>query len=116
MEGFQPSQPSYNVNTAGVLLPIRIIGVDDVAPVWRELSHGVFNDHPVSGTARLRVTSILKALRGGVPLPPIEVVRNESTSEHPFKMHHGVHRLYCSIAGGFSAIPSIDVTDELAKI
>ena len=116
MPAFQPSQPSYRVNTAGVLLPIMIIPVEDVAPVWRELSHGVFNDHPVAGPARQRVTSILKAFCSDTPLPPIDVVRTASKNERPFQMYHGVHRLYCSIAAGFSAIPSIDVTDELAKI
>lgn len=116
MQRFRPSRASFRVQSHGCSLPIVEISVNDVAPCWRELSHGVFNDHPIEGTARERVVRILQAFRDDVALPPVELVRADAGSGYRFQLHHGAHRFYCAVAAGFSAVPAIDVTDELAKI
>jgi hypothetical protein len=116
MQGFRPRGHSFRVNPdAACGLPVLEVATDEVEPLRRNLSHGVFNDSTQFGTARHRVVQILCAFRDDVPLPPIEVVRTKSSACR-FRLAHGAHRFYCAIAAGFTAVPAIDVTDELAKI
>ena len=85
--------------------PIRI---DDVSPVRRKLSAGVFNDDIDTGlSAKERVMSILRAIRDNVPLPPVEIVDCPAGSSYRYKLTHGVHRLYCSLAAGFTHVPTV---------
>jgi len=114
MMGFRPSGASYRARRAS--LPTIEVPVKDVAPCSRDLSHGVFNDNSVEGTAQERVVRILKAFRDEVPLPPVQLVRSQAASGYRFDLHQGAHRFYCAVAAGFTAVPAIDVTDELAKI
>jgi hypothetical protein len=92
-------------------LDVVDIAVDNIAPVHRSGSHGVFNDNPEYGTAHDRVLSILRGFRSGSRIPPIEVSRLPSPARQEFKLIHGVHRLYCSIAAGYSHIPAVRVID-----
>jgi len=114
MAGYRPSRTAYRWQPA--TLPVFEVPIADVAPCWRELSHSVFNDNPLEGTARDRVVRILRAFRDDVALPPVELVRAKPGSECVFELHHGAHRFYCAVAAGFISVPATDVTDELAKI
>jgi len=92
-------------------IEVTLVAVENIAPVHRKATHGVFNDHPESGTAHDRVLSILKGFRSGARIPPIEVSRVPVPVPQEFKLIHGVHRLYCSIAAGFPSIPAVQVID-----
>lgn len=58
-------------------------------------------------TARERVTDILRGFRERANLPPVEVIRR-SDGVHPNRLQNGTHRLYCSLAAGFTHIHAID--------
>jgi hypothetical protein len=87
------------------------VAVNDVKPLLRNGTHGVFNDNPEFGTAQSRVVRILRAFRENAPIPPIEVARVASDSTCKFKLVHGAHRFYCGVAAGFSHVPAIEVVD-----
>lgn len=40
-------------------------------------------------------------------MPPVEVVAAEPHSAQPLRLVHGAHRLYCSLAAGFSHVPAV---------
>ena len=68
----------------------------------------VFNDsHDTGLSAHGRVVSILCGFRDGAEIPPVEVVPAPQGSAHLFKLTHGTHRLYCSLAAGFTHVPAI---------
>lgn len=92
-------------------LPTFDVAVDDIAPVKRALSHGLFNDSPESGSAHERVVGILVGLRERSPIPPVEVARLGNEASPRFKLIHGVHRLYCAIAVGCTDVPAVEVRD-----
>jgi hypothetical protein len=114
MGGYRPLRAAFRAKASK--LPVFEVQTADVAPCWRELSHGVFNDNSHEGTARERVVRILRAFRDDIALPPIELVRSTPGSGFRFELHHDTHRFYCAVAAGFTCIPATDVTDELAKI
>ena len=87
------------------------VPIEDLAPVLRKGSHGVFNDSPEFGSAHERVVCILRGFIEDVPLPPVEVARLASISPPRYKLIHGAHRPYCSIAAGYSHIPAVEVDD-----
>src|SRR5919106_1655364 len=78
MEGFRPIRSSFRAKKA--TLPVIEVPVTDVAPCWRELSHGVFNDNAAEGTAQARVVRLLRAFRDDVALPPIDLKRTDAGS------------------------------------
>jgi hypothetical protein len=92
-------------------LPVIELEIDDIEPVQRSLSDGVFNDSPNAGTARSRVVSILRGFREDVAITPVDVSRRQSDEGPQYKLIHGVHRLYCSLAAGFSHVPAVVVAD-----
>ena len=114
MIGFRPQRSAYLALPA--VLPVQEVAVAEVEPLFRKLSHGVFNDSLEFGTARQRVVNILTAFRSDVALPAIEVRRSEPGGSYRFTLSHGAHRFYCALASGFEMVPAMDVTDELAKI
>src|SRR5262249_7220585 len=108
MERFKPYGPAYLVDPTaiGSILTLR---VTDVAPMRRQLSHGVFNDGETQ-TARERVLAILRDFCARKPLYPVEVIP-QAGALHPFRLHHGVHRFYCSLIAGFTHVPAIEAYD-----
>ena len=116
LAGFSPPQSTYVPDYAAFRdLEVVEVPITGISPVRRRLSHGVFNDSPEHGSAHDRVLRILRGFRLGDAIPPIEVRRSVDGAQ-PFELHHGAHRFCCSVIAGYSAVPAIDVTDELAKI
>jgi hypothetical protein len=74
---------------------------------------GIFNNND-KATARERVLSILHDFRAGRPLYPIEAVNEQPGGPYAFKLTHGVHRLYCSLAAGFTHVPVVEGFDITA--
>lgn len=102
MDRFSPARPLYRVSRLG--LPrsavIARVAVDHLLPVRRdlELGHGVF-------TTKERVMEIFQAFRQDIALPPVEI--STIARPKPYQLNHGAHRLYCSLAAGFSHIPAV---------
>src|SRR5205809_5789485 len=77
----------------------REICISDVAPVRRHLSHGVFNDDAETGLpARDRVIKILCGFLRSAEVPPVEIVAMSPGAAHNYRLSHGAHRFYLSIA------------------
>jgi hypothetical protein len=111
MEGFTPSSPSYASAIDKDGRRICSIEIRDIAPFRRLPGVPIFNDSHFEGiTAAERVTRILRGFIAGVPIPPIEVVEL-SGGPHRFKSVNGAHRLYCSLAAGFTHVPAVEGYD-----
>lgn len=105
MAAFVRSRTAYAVDpTAYPDMPVMEIAIDQIASVTRSPGVGIFNDNE-EATAQQRVVRLLTAFRTGVLLPPVKVVEQRSGS--PFKLVEGCHRLYCSLAVGFTHIPTV---------
>src|ERR1019366_2124835 len=88
MTGFVPSGRSFRAgaSTFPDLVPFEV-AIDDVQPLNRKGSHGVFNDSEPGrqeGTARERVLRILKWLRDDSPIEPVGVVRLPASAGYRF--------------------------------
>ncbi len=118
MAGFVPTRRSFRAGRSTRRgLQTFEIPIDEVEPLVRESSsHGVFNDSGADrpeGTARDRVVRILRWFREETPIEPVEVMRIPEASAAPrFRLYHGAHRFYCSIAAGFSHVPAVDVGED----
>ena len=107
MEAFVPATSTYAADeskTPG--RRIFCVSMNDIAPVYRNSTAGVFNDNSKQ-TARESVVSILRCFVVGVQLPPVEVMHAGPEDLHRYKLKHGVHRLYCSLAAGFLCVPAV---------
>lgn len=112
MEEFVPQRPAFRAGPSDI--PDRQpfeLSVDQVRPLRRQLSHGVFNDSELQGSAHDRVVQILKGFKADNAIPPVHVARTTSGPEGPFKLVHGAHRFYCAVATGFSHVPAVEVDD-----
>ena len=92
-------------------LAVFELDINDVEPMVRQASHGVFNDNTEFGTAHDRVVRILRGFCEQSPIPPIQVSRLHSALPPRYKLIHGAHRLYCAIAAGYSHVPAVEVVD-----
>jgi hypothetical protein len=111
MRGFQPTSRSYLIDDQQFPNCFEI-AIEDIAPVRRELKYGVFNDCPKTGLpAKDRVMRILGAFLSNSPLPPVEVVTVPGGYPSKFKLTDGAHRLYLSIAAGFTHVPAVEGFD-----
>jgi hypothetical protein len=108
MRGWKPLARSYPVDQHR-FPNAREICLADIAPVRRQLSHGVFNNDVETGLpARDRVINILRGFLEGGAIPPVEVVELPSGAQHPYSLTHGAHRLYLSIAAGFTHVSAVE--------
>lgn len=80
--------------------------IDEVAPLRRNPGVGIFNNNE-EATARERVVRLLKGFRNGDAIPPVELVPDAAFEGCRYKITHGSHRFYCSLAAGFSYVPAI---------
>jgi hypothetical protein len=114
--GLADSLPSGNSYQADLTaFPGRntyLVRIDEVEPVPRQLSHGVFNNDSQAGlSARDRVVRIFRGFTTGAAIPPVEVVMLSAGSVYKYRLTHGAHRFYCALAFGFSEVPAIDGFD-----
>lgn len=87
-----------------------LIPIADIEPVHRAPGVPVFNDSIEEGiSARERVERILRAFVANDALPPVELAKQ--AGRYPFRLKAGLHRLYCSIAAGFTEIPAVKALD-----
>src|SRR5271167_1473529 len=113
MARFTPSTTAYHVDPRAFpgqrIFEVRI---EDIGPVCRAPGVGIFNDdQSTKASARERVLAILLGFRSGSMIPPVEVVNAPALSAYPYKLVHGTHRLYCSLAAGFSHVPAVEGFD-----
>ncbi len=110
MQGFKPSACSYRVNEAkgGAVF---LVDVNDVAPLRRTLSHGLFGDKDGGPPVRQRVVQILQGFVRGEAIPPVEILPALEGSEHRYRLKDGAHRFYLSIAAGFTHVPAVEGFD-----
>lgn len=107
MDGFKPASTAYRVEMNGTHSHgIFEVKINEVRPVQRALGVAIFNDSD-EATARDRVVSILRGFRAAAIIPPVEVVSEPDGSPYRYKLVHGAHRFYCSIAVGFSHVPAV---------
>ena len=107
MDGFKPTSTAYRVRMNDTdYRNIFEVKIDEVRPVRRDPGVAIFNDS-AEATARERVVSILRGFRSGAPMPPVEVVSEPAGSLFRYKLVHGAHRFYCSVAVGFSHVPAV---------
>ena len=111
MKKFTPTTISYLVNTeAAKGQNIFNVKINDVSPVKRKPGVGIFNDNE-EASAKDRVVSILSGFITGSAIPPVEVVPASKDSGFQYKLVHGAHRFYCSLAAGFTHVPAIEGFD-----
>ncbi len=115
MTGFVPATRAYRTAKSPRILTVSI---DDVGPVNLALRRQIFLDSDEEGTARERVSRIFRGFRRGDAIPPVEIVDGKPGYGYRFKLTHGAHRFYCSVAAGFTHVPAVrttfDVTDSFA--
>jgi hypothetical protein len=105
MLGFVPTGPSYRAGPDAGGRPIFLALINEIGPVRRNPGVGIFNTNETK-TARQRVLCILKGFRENVAIP-IEVVDARDGYPYRFKPMNGTHRLYCSLAVGFTYVPAV---------
>jgi hypothetical protein len=111
MRGFVPTFTAYRVNQM-LFRNAQEIPIQDIGPVSRNPGVGIFNDSKAEGSARDRVVRILRGFRFDDAIPPVEIVEAQPGHPYRYKLIHGAHRFYCSLAAGFKCVPAIDGPDE----
>jgi hypothetical protein len=113
MRGFLPLRRSYRAGISQFPDLVTFeVAIDDVRPLDRRLSHGVFNDSGPGrreGTARQRVVRILGWFRDDLPVEPVCVVKIPASAGYRFELFHGGHRFYCAVAAGYTHIPAVEI-------
>lgn len=103
MASFVPSTTAYCVERA--IDGIQVVSIEDVGPVLR---NPIFRDgSDGEGSARQRVVSILRGFQLRVSIPPVAVVEARAEYQHRYKLVHGAHRFYRSLAAGFTHVPTV---------
>ena len=106
MRGFVPTFTAYRVNQR-LFQNAREVPLIEVGPAVRNLGVGIFNDSKEEGSARERVVRILRGFRFDNAIPPVEIVEGQIGYPYRYKLVHGAHRFYCSMAAGFKSVPTI---------
>jgi hypothetical protein len=115
MADFVAPGRAYRVDIAGAkgqrIFEARI---DEVGPVRRKPGVGIFNKNEEL-TARERVQRILNGFQSNAAIPPIELVDAPAGSPFRYMLTAGTHRLYCSLAAGFTHVPAVEGFDITAR-
>ncbi len=111
MRGFVTTFTAYRVNYR-LFQNVHEVPIKDVGPVSRNSGVGIFNDSEEEGSARERVVRILRGFRFDNAIPPVEIVEGQAGYPYRYKLVHGAHRFYCSLAAGFTCVPSIEGFDR----
>jgi len=89
---------------------VCLVRITDIEPVRRGPGVPIFNASSWENiSARERVENILRAFVVNDALPPVELTKQ--AGRYPFGLKDGVHRVYCSIAAGFTEIPGVKFID-----
>jgi len=97
MENFVPSSDHYTTKQSSCP---EIVAVEEVEPPVREIGF----------RGRESIIAVLTMMRTGEELEPIEVWSREKTRTEKYRVKHGFHRFYLSIAIGHPKLP-IKVND-----
>ncbi len=99
---FEPSEPTYRCSS-----PHQLVALSDIEPPAR--FHHVQLD--VNGFDQIRTLRILTGISNGDAIPPIQIEQSDSARK-PYRLRHGFHRYYASLAAGFSHVP-VEIVDRL---
>jgi hypothetical protein len=103
---FVPTASAYMVDqTLCKDRRLCLICIEDIGPVRRAPGVPYFNAKD-GLTAKERAIQILRGFVNGDALPPVELLKT-SAGEHAFELKDGLHRLYLSLAVGFTHVPAI---------
>jgi len=104
MHSFVPTSPAYRCDRDAV-----VVRIEDICPVsLQRLSMGIFKDNTDWRIpARERVLKILWGFRCGEAIPPVEIIVGDAGYAHGYRLTDGTHRLYLSIAAGFTHVPTV---------
>jgi hypothetical protein len=106
---FSPKSDAYRVDARGYEGKVFSVPIVEVSPTIRSPGAPIFKDEPDTGCpARERVISILRGFRADAEIPPVQVRRMETGSEHKYELRAGAHRFYRSLAVGFAAVPAVE--------
>jgi hypothetical protein len=110
MVRFVPQSKAYRAPSSCKNQHVHEVCIADVGPLLRTT---IFKDDPEGErkTARERVLRLLRGFRAGDVIPPVEVVVGPPDYGYPYKLTHGAHRLYCSLAAGFTHVPVVSGVD-----
>ena len=100
MANFVPSSDYYTTKQSSCP---EIVAVEEVEPPFRGNRQIWFRN-------RQSVIEVLAKMRTGEELDPIEVWSREKTRTEKYRVKHGFHRFYLSIAIGYPKLP-IKVND-----
>lgn len=113
MAGFIPRSNTYVVDQR--IFPeqrVSMIRIEDIGPVRRSPGTALFNDCGETGlTARERVVRILHGFSTGNAIAPVKILKSSRGDVHRYKLIDGAHRLYCSVAAGYTHIPAVKGLD-----
>ena len=109
MENFTPKRKAYRVDQKKAKeKQILEIKIDEISPVKRSPGVPTFNDCIETGrSARDRVVYFLSRFVNDAVIEPVKVTLESSDSEFRYQLKDGTHRLYCSLAAGFTHVPAI---------
>jgi hypothetical protein len=88
--------------------PCTLVPTSDIVPLKREPGIPGFGENGLNDG---RLESILQAFRDDIQLPPVQLIELKSGGRYRYKIYHGVHRFYASVAAGFSHLPVKVVPD-----
>ena len=112
MQTFVPTTKSYLPDHRFALgRAVQEVSIQDLAPVRRAPGIRIFNDNEDGLSARDRVLRLFSGFKTAAAIPPVQVVNEEGSGPHRYRLVDGTHRLYCSIAAGFTCVPAIEVLD-----
>jgi len=105
---FKPRSSSYSFASVDDGRDVHIVNILDIVPCeQRAALKGVFCDKTPEHTAKDRVVSILNGFHDNHLIEPVEIKPYQGKQKYQYQMHHGSHRLHCSIAVGFTHIPVV---------
>jgi hypothetical protein len=109
MLNFVPSSSAYRCDhVAARQRRVCLIQIADIEPVRRTPGVPLFNDcREERIPASERVQRILRGFVQNAEMPPVEALRQTKPGPYPFRLTQGVHRLYCSLAAGYTEIPAV---------
>ena len=91
MPAFERQSPYYLWDA----LPELFVRIDAIEPPPMDYE----------GLDRVRMVKVLHAIVSRTALPPVEV-EELSLGDYHYRLHHGAHRFFASVAVGFTHIPA----------